>query len=307
MDTSSSMGTRKAGQSCSRAPCTKDAHGSCQNTCCKFCCVVKGGCPLKGHNESGLSQVQLAKLGAIKASSRDTLPSLPLGPGALIHNAPLRFPLDPQLSQPIHSFEELARHLAESNPVLQMQREEERNARQQQEDAEREAEIERQEEESYSRAIAESLALVHPPPSPGPLSSSSSSGHRLVPPVSDLSTSLLVHGLPVTRVTASNRPTITSHMNDDWMRAHEDRTKLPQPIRKGQIDTELVQKFRVIWWSAVRIHFPHFTLFNFHCRLVPNLLQFLSSTVLGGQNGACLIPLLSLSGLGKATSTFMIH
>ena len=40
-----------------------------------------------------------------------------------------------------------------------------------------------------------------------------------------------------------------SLMSDDWMHAHEDRTKLPQAIRKGQIDSELLKHFWVVWWS----------------------------------------------------------
>ena len=61
-------------------------------------------------------------------------------------------------------------------------------------------------------------------------------------------------GLPVTRVNSSNYPAITSHLSDDWMRRHEDRTKVPQAIRKGQVDSELVKRFRVVWWSKVRIY-----------------------------------------------------
>jgi len=198
------------------------------------------------------------KLLAIKVSSCNILPSLPSS--APIPNVPPRFPLDPQLSQPNNSFDELARLLAESDPVLRMRQEEESNARQQQEEAEREAELERLENENYRQAITESLALVHPPSSSGPSSSSTSSSRpRLVSPTSESSTSLLVHGLPVTRVTTANRPAITSQMSDDWMRMHEDRTKLPQPIRKGQVDVELVQRFRIIWWSAVCIHVSHCT------------------------------------------------
>ena len=31
---------------CSCEPCKKDAHGSCTNKVCKFCCVVLGGCSI---------------------------------------------------------------------------------------------------------------------------------------------------------------------------------------------------------------------------------------------------------------------
>jgi hypothetical protein len=57
------------GRMCSREPCTKDAHGGCQNSCCKFCCIVNGGCLIKDHNKATLSQTQLSKLAAAKESS----------------------------------------------------------------------------------------------------------------------------------------------------------------------------------------------------------------------------------------------
>jgi hypothetical protein len=157
--------------------------------------------------------------------------------------------------------------LSESNPVLRLQREEEANSRKQQEAAEHEAGLECLEEENYRRAVAESLSLIPTRPasahssSPPASSSGVSSSHPLAlpsPTVSELSTSLLVQGLPVTRVNGSNHPTITSHMSADWMRAHEDHTKLPQALRKGQIDSELLKRFRIVWWSEVCIYAFYF-------------------------------------------------
>jgi hypothetical protein len=260
-DKSTGMDSTAGKRTCSRAPCTKDAHGSCQNQCCKFCCVVTGGCSIKGHNEAALSQTQLSKLTAVKgASSRTLLPSPSPGPSSVtpLHYPPPHFPLDPQLTQPERSSGD--RVLSESDPVLRMQREDETNSRKQQEEVEHEAELERLEEEDYNRAVAESLSLISPiSTSLGPPAFSSSS--RPLPLASELSTSLLVQGLPVTRVTGSNRPTITSHMSPDWMRAHEDRTKLPQAIRKGQVDSELTKRFRVIWWSKVCIYYDIYSSF----------------------------------------------
>jgi hypothetical protein len=141
---------------------------------------------------------------------------------------------------------------------VRFKRQEEENARKQQEEAEHEAELERLEDEDYRKAVADSLSLISMPSSSlSPPATShvslpqlpTASGSQLeLPPM------LLVQGLPVTRVNRSNYPTITSQMSDDWMRAHEDRTKLPQAIRKGQIDSELRKRFRVVWWSKVRIY-----------------------------------------------------
>ncbi|KIM35586.1 hypothetical protein M413DRAFT_20720 [Hebeloma cylindrosporum] len=239
MDKAKSSAGKQPGRTCARAPCTKDAHGSCQNRCCKFCCVVNGGCSIKDHNVAALSQTQLSKLAAAKGA-----------PPSLSATTP-RFPLDPRLTQPERSFDELARLLSESDPVLHLQREEEANSRKQQEEAQREADLERLEEDNYRRAVAESLSLIQTSTSSStpPTSSSNVSASRPLPTVSEPSTSLVVHGLPVTRVKGSNRPSITSHMSSDWMRAHEDRTKLPQALRKGQIDSELLKRFRIVWWS----------------------------------------------------------
>jgi hypothetical protein len=193
----------------------------------------------------------LSKLVAVKgASSHNLLPSLPST--TPLQHLPFRFPLDAQLTQPEHSFDEFAKLLSKSNPVLRMQQEEELNAKRQQEEAEREAELECLEDEEYRRVMAESLSLVS---SPSAFSGASSS--MVLPSVSEPSTSFLVQGLPVTRVNVSNYPTITSHLSDDWMRRHEDRTKVPQAIRKGQIDSELIKRFRVVWWSKVRIYTVH--------------------------------------------------
>lgn len=234
-----------AQRTCSREPCKKDAHGSCANKACKFCCVVLGGCSIKGHNEAALSQAQLSKLVAFKgSSSRNPLPSPPLT--TPLRNAPSHFPLDPRLTtQPERSSEELAWLRSKPVSVSPMQQEEELNLRKQQEEAEREAELERLEDEDYRRAVAESLSLLSS--TSAALSPPASS--QVLSPASETSTSILVQGLPVTRVNASNYPTITSHLSDDWMRRHEDRTKVPQAIRKGQVDSELIKRFRVVWWS----------------------------------------------------------
>ena len=248
---------KRPGRTCSREPCTKDAHGSCRNQCCKFCCIVNGGCPIKDHNEAALSQTQLSKLAAAKgSSSHNPLPFLPA-------TTPC-FPLDPRLTRPEHSFEELASLLSEFDPILHLQRQEEANSRKQQEAVEHEAGLECLEEENYRRAVAESLSHIPTPPAhssslPASSESGVSASHpRPSPTVFEPSTSLLVHGLPVTRVNGSNHPTITSHMSADWMRAHEDRTKIPQALRKGQVDSELLKRFRIVWWSEVCIYASYF-------------------------------------------------
>jgi hypothetical protein len=43
-------------------------------------------------------------------------------------------------------------------------------------------------------------------------------------------------------------------MSADWMCAHEDRTKLPQALCKGQMDSELLKRFQIVWWPEVCIY-----------------------------------------------------
>ena len=49
---------------CSQAipACKKNAHSSCENDCCRICCVIKGGCRVKDHSKSSMTDSQLAKI-----------------------------------------------------------------------------------------------------------------------------------------------------------------------------------------------------------------------------------------------------
>ncbi|KAF8161528.1 hypothetical protein B0H34DRAFT_701376 [Crassisporium funariophilum] len=53
-------------------------------------------------------------------------------------------------------------------------------------------------------------------------------------------------------------PNITNQMNTHWMHGYQDQTKQPQVIvsagpRCGQLDAELVQRFRIIWWERENV------------------------------------------------------
>ena len=88
------------------------------------------------------------------------------------------------------------------------------------------------------------IATISPLPNPRPLLPTTTSP--------DQATAFTMAGLPVTRVTASNRPAITTQMPKDWMRQYEDRSKEAQESPgKGQVDIEIIQKFRIVWWENV--------------------------------------------------------
>jgi hypothetical protein len=113
----------------------------------------------------------------------------------------------------------------------------------------REAQLEAQEDAEYQKAIAESLCSSL---TSSPILSTSSLPNPQPMPTTTLPTAFTMAGLPVTRVTASNRPTITMQMSKDWMRPYEDKSKQAQESPgKGQVDNEIVQKFRIVWWEKV--------------------------------------------------------
>jgi hypothetical protein len=178
-----------------------------------------------------------------------------------------------------------AQLLSESNPVMQLKREDKRREQVEQLAADQELAKELQEEEEHQTLLAETRSALlssesSPPADPGPSSTAR---------FSDASPStFLVSGLPVTRVTLSNRPTITTQMNDTWMRDYDDKTKEKRRVGGNrQIDLEIVQKFRVIWWEKVCvILFPLNTIaYLLIIRLVLGLSFLPSKNVLVGQSG----------------------
>ena len=145
-----------------------------------------------------------------------------------------------------------AQSLSESDPVLQLKREDKRREQAEQLAADKELAKELQEEEEHEALLAETrTALLSSPADPGPstrTTSALSSSSKASP------STFLVSGLPVTRVTSKNWPTITTQMNETWMCDYDDKTKEKRQVGgNSQIDLEMVQKFRVIWWEKVCI------------------------------------------------------
>ncbi|KAF8957606.1 hypothetical protein BDZ97DRAFT_1706816 [Flammula alnicola] len=248
------VGGTKIFNKCSRAPCKKNAHGSCQNVCCKKCCLVQGGCNVRDHKASSSSGPPQPPSSQFSSSAPPTISAGPPPPTIVI---------DPTLT-----FDILAQQLSDADPLRQLQLQEEIRAEKERDAAEREAELDRQEEEDFQNALAASRAALRSPSSDSSIASTSllpvgesianSAGSRRAqagphsakssqqPP----SSSLLVSGIPVTRVTAANKPTITTQMNPNWMRIYEDKTQQPPALTgRGQLDVEMVQRFRVIWWG----------------------------------------------------------
>jgi hypothetical protein len=219
---------------CVRAPnCKRLANTFCKNQSCKSCCLkVNGGCDrVRGHRASNLQHPRHTPSFPFSQPTSNSLPTF-------------KFPIDPALS-----FDGFAKLLQEDNPVLRLREECSSRAAAERKAASHEAQLEAQEDAEYQKAIAESLRGLSPPSSPIPSTSSLPSRQPMptTPPAT-----FSMAGLPVTRVTASNRPTITVQMSKEWMHPYEDKSKQSQRSPdKGQVDTEIVQKFRIIWWEKV--------------------------------------------------------
>ncbi|KAF8801528.1 hypothetical protein BYT27DRAFT_7261857 [Phlegmacium glaucopus] len=253
---------KKPAQTCARKPCTKISHGSCNNGCCRLCCVMQGGCTtVKDHTSDSLSEAQQRKVQSIKllhtvhpvtkrTAKQTTVtphPPEPLSAGDAGDLTP--------------AFAAFLQDQLNNHPFRQLQ--EETNNRLVADEAERQAaqREEEWEELDFQVAIAASRAEMLALPSSESsflVNVASSSLHHHTPPPEPLlkvaSTpavaSTFIAGIPVTKVTSKNRPTITTQMNDDWMRDYEDRTKEVQPRRgRSQIDHELTCRFRIVWWG----------------------------------------------------------
>jgi hypothetical protein len=132
------------------------------------------------------------------------------------------------------------------------------------------AELDRLDQEQVDAAIAASRAEFQEsflPATSQPTASSSHMRSSTPPPPPTLQASqfqepsdpslVFFAGVPVTKVLANskNKPKITTQMVPTWMRDLDDRTNQPQVIvgasRRGQVDLEMIHKFRIIWWAKV--------------------------------------------------------
>ena len=185
-----------------------------------------------------------------------------------------------------------AQTLSESDPVVQLKHRVKQREEAEQLAADQELAKELQEEEEHQALLAEARAdLFSSPAGPGPstpalFSEASPSTFR-------------VSGLPVTWVTLSNRPTITTQMNRRGCAI----TKIKQRRSDewGEIPKLTWRWFRNFGlFGGKRSVFPFFfkttAYFKLIVRLVLGLLFLRSKNVLVGQSGRSRIPLLLLHG-----------
>ena len=230
----------KCANLCARAP-----HRACSNQMCKQCCVIrKGGCQLQGHKPERLSARQREKLQVNQlVSPANTSGSLP--------------PLDSSVIEALQG-------LYRSNPTSAFVNQ----------DLEQ-LDLEAQEEVNYQRAIASSLDLPFitplviprpststkletPPHSPSARAIASSLDLPFITPLVIPRPSMFTELETPPHSPSAQNPVhtvpykssgITQHMNEDWMRPVEDKTKKPRrPNLKSNDNC-----FTIIFWDEVRV------------------------------------------------------
>ena len=236
LSTASSSTGERISKLCFRAPnCKRLANSFCTSRACKSCCLkVNGGCnTVRGHRAAN---PQPQRTLAVIPPSSQTIPAS--------SSSSLLFEIDPALT--FDSFAELIR---QGDPVTRLREECASQAAADHQAATREAQLEAQEDAEFKKAISDSLRSLPTSPIPSTSSLPYPQGPQPTPPTA---TTFFMGGLPVTRVTTSNRPTITTQMSKDWMRPYEDKSKQAQESPgKRQVDKEVIEKFRIVWWEKV--------------------------------------------------------
>lgn len=209
-------------------PTHKPVHRECQRRMCKQCCIGRGGCTAPKH--------QLQYLSVRQQTRR-------------LHPPAVTLPAPPSTLPSVRAFTSM-QHILESvplpTPMLPPLHQDQR-PQEEQLSAEEERQIVQQEEHDFQAGIAASLGLpVTASITPPALTS------QLPPP--SLSTPILP-GPAVTTTTPNQlrtlpyrTPNITRHMNSDWMRPLDDRSKETPRRRKRDPN----QRFRLVFWGEVR-------------------------------------------------------
>ena len=172
----------------------------------------------------------------------------------------------------------------------------------------KEAELDRLNKEQVDTAIAASQAEFQQsflPETNQPMASSSCLRSSTPPPSPALQVSqsqqplepslVFFSEVPMTKVPANskNKPKITMQMVPTWMHNLDDRTNQPQAIVSasccGQVDLEMIHKFRIIWWAQVCLLWLIFAFANYsttpHNRATHPLQYSWSRIALTGQSG----------------------
>ena len=229
---------------------------------CKQCCISQGGCTAPKHQPQHLSLRQQQK-----QRSRLPLPAPPtLSPTqqdfTSIQHILDSVPRPTQILPPLPPSElRTLQNIRNSDPTLSFFAQEDQCRQGEQLDAEQARLIAQQEERDFQASVAASLGLPAAVPVI-PLASTS----RQSPPLPSLSNPTPQASSSTTNAlrTIPYRPSnIMHHMNTDWMRPFEDRSKETPKRRKRDPN----QRFRLVFWGWVccfSCYSVFFLLISFH-------------------------------------------
>ena len=207
---------------CTSPNCSRLRNRLCTLKMCKKCCTSRStGCSVTSHSTAKLSQ----KLPVFTLPS-DVTP-LPTDRGWDALNL-----------------------LIDQDPTVKLFRAEEERKKAEAREHQIEEERECEEDAVLAAAIAASLAS----PTPPPLMLKSPNPARLLPPLLTPSRPVLPPPppLPAPSQATKKLPTITNHLDSNWRRAHNDRSKEAQARKgKAQGDPAIIQKFFIMFWAQV--------------------------------------------------------
>jgi hypothetical protein len=191
------------------------------------------------HDFKYLSEKQKAKARAQPPASSHPPPSY----RPAVYTAPPSYELEQSLSPPSINF---LKSLGNSATAVFLEAD---NRRQLEEQAEHATQVaaEREEERNYQAAIAASLGDT--PPVSGPIPSSSRHVFTPLAPVRSQLSSFqpaIPRNLPPVE-TVPYEPTITRHLNPDWMRKTTDNTKKNMKVPRANPNN----KFAIVFWGKV--------------------------------------------------------
>ncbi|KIJ90813.1 hypothetical protein K443DRAFT_657600 [Laccaria amethystina LaAM-08-1] len=270
-----SHATTVADKQCATTTCAKGANMLCSNKSCKNCCIAKGGCKISSHHRDMISKRERKKVAHLMPAPR---PYSFRPPSPLIELS--QPPLTMSPPSPV-DFNSRSASIFDDwpNPVRDMEK---RRIQEEKERIEREraeAEAERQEEQEYQTALAASLGLDHAPSTHHDSLPTTSSSHTsiffnegdqhvslLLPSLLDsgsvssdapatsrmpVATAPVLYNRSVTKIGDMPKlPTITRHLNAEWMRPFEDLSQSQLPKKgRSQVDLDLSRKFHIMFWD----------------------------------------------------------
>lgn len=213
-------------EQCTSLRCSRVRNRFCTLKMCKKCCTSRpSGCSVTSHSTAKLRQTPVF---ALQPASGDT--PLPTNRGW-----------------------DALDILIDHDPTIKLFRTKEKEKNAEAREHQLEEECGQGEDVALAAAIAASLASPTPPPSTSmSLTSEMQSFQVTLPPSAPLPTPTL----PAVSQKAKKLPTITNHLDSNWRRAYNDRSKDAQARKgKAQGDSSVIQKFFIMFWTQV-CHYP---------------------------------------------------